>query len=69
MKSIETMIEQVGQAIDMAERNESKLIPEILNLEGMSSSKNRHFLYNLINSDDWYLEIGCWKGSTLVSAL
>ena len=50
---------------------ESKLPSWILELEGMSGKKYRHFINNLINfvPNCKYLEIGCWKGSTLCSAL
>ena len=40
-----------------------------LEIEGMSSLKNRIFLNELIFPDTRYLEIGVYKGSTFVSAL
>jgi hypothetical protein len=66
----EDLIKHVMECIDKAEKNMSKIDANILNLEGMSSAKVRHFLNNLCNfPNTTYLEIGCWKGSTLVSAL
>ncbi|MBF8263347.1 MAG: hypothetical protein HW387_1012 [Parachlamydiales bacterium] len=54
----------------VAESESSKLTPEILSIEGMSSSRIRHFLNNLCTRPNTrYLEIGCWQGSTLISAL
>jgi hypothetical protein len=57
-----------------AENNTSKLIDDILNLKGLSGKKTRHLLNNIcsnlsINNKKYYLEIGSWYGSTLVSAL
>lgn len=49
-------------------KTESKLTQDILNLEGMSSSKVRHLLNNICSTKQTYLEIGCWKGSTLLSS-
>lgn len=48
----------------------SNLPDWILNLEGMSGKKYRHFINNLCSEikDCRYLEIGCWKGSTSCSA-
>ncbi len=56
-----------------ANAEKSKLPEEIssnAHLRGMSTSKIRHFLNN-INSlpETNYLEIGCWQGSTLCSAV
>ena len=49
----------------------SKLPDWILEMDGMSGRKYRHFINNLIGSleDPRYLEIGCWKGSTSCSAI
>lgn len=71
MEDIENWIKNIETAIDMAENEKSKLTKDVLQLEGMSSPKIRHFLNNLCASTDPcnYLEIGTWKGSTLVSAL
>lgn len=64
------LIEHVKQSIHNAELGISKLTEEILNLEGMSSDKVRHFLNNICSLNGGkYLEIGVWKGSTFISAL
>lgn len=47
----------------------SNLTDEILHIEGMSSKRVRHLLNNLCKQAANYLEIGCWKGSTLISAV
>ena len=64
------LIEHVKKSIENSERGISKLTKEILDLEGMSSKKFRFFLNNLCSTPKInYLEIGCWKGSTFISAL
>ena len=48
----------------------SKLNSAILDIEGMSGNKFRTFLNNICSFPHTkYLEIGCWKGSTFISAL
>ena len=68
--SLEFLIDHVTQSIESADRDQSKLIPEILGLEGMSGSKTRH-LYNNICSLEGanYLEVGTWKGSSFISSI
>lgn len=68
---IETLEASVKKAYEMAERYESNLPFEILMMTGMSGLKNRHFLNNIVKftPNARYLEIGCWRGSTTVSAL
>lgn len=53
-----------------AQNNISKLSPEVLAIDGMSSNKIRHLLNNICHYANKanYLEIGSWKGSTLISA-
>jgi hypothetical protein len=64
------LIQYVQLSVENAERGQSKLTPEILTIDGMSSPKIRHFLNNICSYPGAsYLEIGCWKGSTFVSAL
>lgn len=64
------LIDHVRASIAAAERRESKLPDTVLKIDGMSSPKVRHFLNNLCSfSTCRYLEIGTWKGSTLISAL
>jgi len=53
-----------------AENNISKITDDIINMDGMSGLKTRHFYNNLLNNDDIrYLEIGSWKGSSVCSAM
>lgn len=62
--------QHVETAFEKAERNESKVTNRILDMEGMSGKKTRHFYNNLLNKDDArYLEIGTWKGSSVCSAM
>ena len=64
------MISHVKQSIENAINHKSNINDEILALEGMSSPKIRHFLNNITKLEKCnYLEIGCWKGSTIISAL
>ncbi len=64
------LAEHIDTAITSAIRGESKLTSEILALDGMSSSRGRALLNNLVALHSGrYLEIGTWKGSTFVSAL
>jgi len=59
----------IPDAIKNAELHHSQLSSEILLLPGMSSAKVRHLLNLLVASCNKYLEIGVWKGSTIISAL
>lgn len=53
-----------------AQNGISKITQEVLDIPGMSSPKGRHLLNNLCSMPNVnYLEIGTWKGSTLISAL
>ena len=63
------LIDHVKTSIINAENYTSKLIPEILDLDGMSGKKVKHFLNNILYNNANYLEIGVFKGSTLCSAL
>jgi hypothetical protein len=66
----EVLIAHVSKSIDNALQGISQIDQRVLNIHGMSSPIIRHFLNNLCSlKDGRYLEIGCWKGSTLVSAL
>lgn len=69
-KTINDTIEHIKTALDMANNNQSKLTNTILRLQGFSGIKTRHLYNNLCNlSDIQYLEIGTYKGSTLISSL
>lgn len=66
----EYYIQHVNYSIQLAEKEQSKLGAGQLAIHGMSSPKVRHLLNNLCNLPKaTYLEIGCWKGSTLIAAL
>jgi hypothetical protein len=60
-------LEKIDKAIENATLGKSKLTPEILAMEGMSSPWVRHLLNNIVKGN--YLEIGVWHGSTFISAL
>lgn len=71
------LVEHVKEAFAKAEREESKLPPEIYQgglhrdgkLQGMSSPRVRHLLNNLCDFEGVrYLEIGTYLGSTLIAA-
>ena len=56
-------------AIEQAIAGKSKLNKEALAVDGMSSIKSRHMLNNLCDFPGAvYLEIGSWKGSTIIAA-
>jgi hypothetical protein len=59
------LLKNLSKALD----EESKLSQEVLDVEGLSSNKFRHFINNLCDFQGCnYLEVGSWKGSTLISA-
>jgi hypothetical protein len=63
-------IRHIEQSIINAINGESKLTPDILDITGMSSPRNRHLLNNLLDMPDVnYMEIGAYKGSTFISAM
>ena len=62
--------QHIETAFENAEKGKSKITDRILNMEGMTGKKTRHFYNNLLNKDDArYLEIGTWKGSSVCSAM
>jgi len=66
----EILINKVKESLENAEKSQSKLIDEVLNLEGYSGNYTRHFYNNIVNFEGAkYLEIGTWKGSTVSSAM
>jgi hypothetical protein len=69
MSRLQEYTERVQNAVNCAVDGKTKLTPNQLDLEGMSSKKNRILLNELVKDGDRYLEIGVWKGSTFVSAL
>ena len=66
---MENLLYYVSRAIENAKANKSNLSDQILHIDGMSGTKTRHLLNNLLWPGCSYLEIGSWKGSTFVSAL
>lgn len=67
METYKTLVET---AFQNAENNISKITNDIINMEGMSGIKTRHFYNNLLNTENArYLEIGTWKGSSVCSAM
>jgi len=60
----------IDTSLKNAENNISKITTDIINMEGMTGTKTRHFYNNLLNTEDArYLEIGTWKGSSVCSAM
>ena len=60
----------VDTSFQNAEIGISKITHEIIQMQGMSGTKTRHFYNNLLNTHDArYLEIGTWKGSSVCSAM
>jgi hypothetical protein len=67
MEIYKTLVET---AFQNAENNISKITEDIINMDGMSGIKTRHFYNNLLNTENArYLEIGTWKGSSVCSAM
>jgi hypothetical protein len=67
---LEVYIGHIQQSIAKARLGISQLNSDILAIPGMSSPLVRHFLNNVCDLPNTsYLEIGCWQGSTLISAL
>jgi hypothetical protein len=64
------LVKLVEDSLKKAEKGESKLSPGVLSIDGMSGAQTRYLLNHLCSGPHVnYLEIGCWKGSTLISAL
>ena len=64
-----TTVERVQRSIDRASALRSKISEDVLAVPGMSSPKVRHLLNNLCDFEGCnYLEIGSWKGSTVIAA-
>lgn len=64
------LIEHVEHSFKNAEKGKSMVRDGILQMEGMSGKKTRHFYNNLLDMEDArYLEIGTWKGSSVCSAM
>lgn len=59
----------IKEAIEKAERFESKLTPEVINVPFLGSLKIRALLNNLGAISTNYLEVGCHKGGSFCSAI
>jgi len=70
---IEEYIIRVSKAVRLASNEHRdasvKITQKQMDLEGMSSIRNRILLNELIKDNDLYLEIGVWRGSTFIAAL
>jgi hypothetical protein len=63
-------IMDIQSAIDKANSLKSQLTDEVISkLDGYSNAKVWHLLNNLVAQAYSYLEVGCFKGSTLSAAL
>jgi hypothetical protein len=70
MSSFLEVKQHVETSFEKAERCESKVTDQLLNMYGMSGKMTRHFYNNLLNKEDArYLEIGTWTGSSVCSAM
>lgn len=70
MNTVEELIGRAVVSIQKAESLVSKIDKSILEMEGMSSPKVRHFYNNICSYPDTrYLEVGTAGGSTIISAL
>jgi len=64
------MIKHINNSFEKAEKDISKLDPEILSIEGLTGNKIKHMLNNIIDfSGANHLEIGVNKGATLTASL
>ena len=64
------LIKHIEKSLKLTDEYKSKVTPEILNMDGMSGIKTRHFYNNICSMKDArYLEIGTWKGSSICSAM
>jgi len=69
-KKISGWVSHIERSVIAANCGMSFLTDEILNIDGMSSYKFRHFLNNMHQLPDLnYLEIGTYKGSTFISSM
>jgi hypothetical protein len=65
-----TIIEHINKSLEKTNKLQSKITPEILEMDGMSGKKTRHFYNNICSMNDArYLEIGVFKGSSICAAM
>jgi len=64
------LINHIELSLKKTDIYNSKINREILEIDGMSGKKTRHFYNNICSMDGTrYLEIGTWKGSSICSAM
>ena len=67
---MEKFKKHIISSLENTDKYISKIDEDILNMEGMTGKKTRHFYNNLCSMEDTrYLEIGSWKGSSLCSCM
>ena len=70
LTSDQLLLYHVKNCITKTNEHTSKLTKDVLSINGMSSSKVRHFLNNVCSLEGaQYLEIGVYKGSTFIAGL
>ena len=70
LSKINMYINHLTTSYENAENGVSRISPEIMEMDGMSGTKTRHFYNNLLQIDDArYLEVGTWKGSSVCAAM
>jgi len=64
------LINHIENCLAKTDNYNSKITDEIINIDGMTGKKTRHFYNNLCSMDNArYLEIGTWKGSSMCAAM
>ena len=64
------LVQHLQESVRLGSELSSKLNSDVLQIDGMSSPKVRHFLNNVCSLDNThYLEVGSYKGSTFMSAM
>ena len=65
-----TLIDHIEKCLKLTDKYKSNITPEILDMDGMSGKKTRHFYNNICSMKEArYLEIGTWRGSSICSAM
>jgi hypothetical protein len=65
------LIKHVILSLENAMKSQSPLTDDVLALDGFTGKMTRHFYNNICNQGRkiHYLEVGTWKGSSLISAI
>lgn len=64
------LISHIDKCLTLTDELRSNLVKEVLDMDGMSGKKTRHFYNNICSMQDArYLEIGTWKGSSFCAAM